>query len=121
MAGALCLLGPFAGLAMTVLGVQQAFQVLGGNSVGDPQELSVSIGNVLIATIIGFGFGVAGLVFTGIALFGMRYRAPWLFWFLSVCGVILLGGVPIGTVLGIGLITYCVINRSEFLRRGESA
>lgn len=115
MTGAFFQLGPLLGLTGTVIGMVHAFITLSSSSTSDPQRLSANMGNALIATTIGLGFCLVGLVFINIALFGMHYRAPWFFWFLMVYGGVLLLGFPVGTVMGVALLAFCLMRKEEFL------
>lgn len=85
------------------------------SGISDPLQLSENIGEVLIATAIGLGFSLVGLVLIGIALFASRYRAPWFFWFLVIYGGLLLFNFPVGTVFGIFILVYCLTNKTQFL------
>jgi len=111
--------GPIIGAIGTAIGMLRAFSTLQADGISDPRVLSANIGEVLTATIIGFGLGVVGLVLIILALFVSRYREEWFYWFLVIYGAVLLAGFPIGTLLGIVILTYCLTNRSEFLRRPE--
>jgi biopolymer transport protein ExbB/TolQ len=101
LTGAFFQVGPLIGMAGTVIGMMRAFKTLESSSgISDPQQLSANISEVLIATAIGLGFSVVGLVLICIALFASRYRAPWLFWFLVIYGGILLCCFPVSAVFG---------------------
>lgn len=115
LTGAFFQLGPFIGAIGTTIGMMRAFQTLGSNGVSDPQRLSANIGEVLLATAIGLGFSLVGLILICIALFASRFRAPWFFWFLVIYGCILLCGFPIGTIFGVVILTFSVTRRHEFL------
>ena len=52
--GVILALGPVWGMLGTMFGMMHAFQVLGGNGVGDPKALSGAIGDTLLATTAGF-------------------------------------------------------------------
>jgi hypothetical protein len=80
-------------------------------------EMNSILGNALVLMLVGLGLGIAGLVLLIIALTSSRYREEWFFWFLIVYGVLLLGGFPIGTAVGVFFIVYCLTKRREFLHR----
>ena len=103
-----------------LLQLTHAFETLGSSGTADPQRLSANISEVLLATVIGLGLSLIGLVLICIALFASRYRAPWFFWFLVIYGAILLYGFPVGTVIGTIILVYCFTSRAQFLRRNES-
>ena len=97
--------------------MMHAFDTLAATpGISDPQRLSANISEVLIATVVGLGLSIIGLVFLCVALFGCRYRAEWFFWFLVMYGGLLLFGFPIGTAVGIVLLVFCITRRHEFLK-----
>lgn len=115
--GALLQLGPVVGLLGTLIGMMGAFRTLGSGGIAEPQHLGANIGVVLCATAAGLALGLMGLVLLCIALFSCCYRAEWFFWFLVIYGGILLCGFPVGTVLGIIILVYCLTHRAQFLTR----
>lgn len=65
VAGGLLLTGPLWGLIGTLLGMVHAFSALGARGPASPDDLSNSIGQVLMSTVAGFlawPFGIALLV-----------------------------------------------------------
>ena len=121
LTGAFLQLGPIVGMVGTTIGMMHAFKTLeSSNGISDPQRLSANISEVLIATVVGLGLSLTGLVLICIALFASRYRAPWFFWFLVIYGAILLCGFPVGTVIGIIILVYCLTNKAQFLSVNES-
>ncbi|QYY35715.1 hypothetical protein [Ruficoccus sp. ZRK36] len=48
------------------------------------------------------------------SLFGQKYRAKWFFWFLIVYSTLMLTAIPVGTLLGIGLLIFLIVKRKEF-------
>jgi hypothetical protein len=100
--------------------MMHAFETLGKDGVGDPQRLSANIGEVLIPTAIGFGVSLAGLALICIALFRYRYRAKWFFWYLTISSCILLFGFPVGTIIGVIILSFCLARKHEFLTPGTS-
>ena len=114
--GALLQFSPLIGAAGTTVGMMSIFKTLGGSdNVSDPQELSANIGQVLIVTATGFGLSLVGLVLLCIALFALRYRAPWFFWFLVIYGGLLVLGFPVGTIFGGVFLVFCLSHKNEFL------
>lgn len=112
--GACMQAGPLIGLVGTVIGMKKAFDSLGSSGIGDPSQLSNSIGWVLIATVIGILVGLIGAVLVFVSLLGFRYRAEWFFWFLVIYGAISLLSFPVGTVTGIAFLVYGITNRTQF-------
>ena len=98
--------------------MMRAFDTLSSTppGIGDPQQLGTHIGEALIATLVGFGLSIIGLILLCIALFGCRYRAEWFFWFMVIYGGVLLLSFPIGTVVGIMFLVFCMTPRHEFLK-----
>jgi hypothetical protein len=118
--GAWLQLGPVIGAAGAALGMMRAIGTLAeAPGVSDPQRFSADIGEVLIATAAGLVLSVVGLVLVCIALFGYRYRAEWFFWFLVIYGALLLLGFPVGSVVGLVFLVFCLTRRHEFLNRHE--
>jgi MotA/TolQ/ExbB proton channel family protein len=117
LTGAILQLGPLVGLLGTVVSVIHGFNTLESSSPGiaDPQRLRANVGETLYATIAGLILSLIGLVLLFIALFGCRYRAEWFFWFLVIYGALLLFGFPIGTVIGLIFIIFCLTRKHEFL------
>ena len=75
--GALLTLAPVFGLLGTVFGMMRAFDTLGSTGLGDPQALSASIGDTLIATAAGLFLCPVGIVVLTLSLvFFFRLRRP---------------------------------------------
>lgn len=89
------------------------------SGIADPVQLASAFGDSLLITAIGFGISIIGIVLFMIALLGSRYRATWFFWFLVIYGGLALFNFPVGTLIGVFLLFFCLVNRSEFFR--ESA
>lgn len=114
--GAILQLGPFIGAVGTTIGMMRAFATLEATpGVGDPQQLSASIGNVLVLTAVGLAISAIGLVLLCIALFGCRYRAECFFWFLVIYSGILFFSFPVGPVFAVVFLIFCIKHRQEFL------
>ena len=115
--GAWLQLGLVFGLGGTVIGMINAFEKIAENGTGDPTLLANDISFALITTAIGLIPALLGLVFLGIALFGMKYRSLWFFWFLIIYSGLWALNFPIGTIIGVALIIYLIWNKDEFLKR----
>lgn len=110
-------LGPFVGLAGTVVGMQRTFSALGNETISaaaDPSHLSAAIGEVLYATAAGLVIGLLGAVFILLAVQRFGCRAPWLYWVMLIAGCLHLLTFPIGTIIGILLLVVALGKRSEF-------
>nr|WP_281398112.1 MotA/TolQ/ExbB proton channel family protein [Ruficoccus amylovorans] len=119
--GAWLQLGALLGVGATIYGMVRAFKQIAAESQVDPQVLADNISASLTSTMIGLPFALVGLILMAIALFGMKYRATWFFWFLTIYGVLLLPGFPLGTLLGIGLLIFLIVKKDEFLAPASSA
>ncbi len=97
--GAWMQLGPFIGVAGTVLGMIRAFQEMGSSGVGDPGSLSKPIGEVLISTAVGMVASFVGLVLMLIGFVLYQCRQRWLVWLLICVGAVWLTVVPAGVIL----------------------
>ncbi|MGV3659856.1 MAG: MotA/TolQ/ExbB proton channel family protein [Prosthecobacter sp.] len=81
--GAWLQLLPLLGIIGTGLGMMRAFSTLTTHGAGDPAKLSAAIGEVLIATAVGFWGGMIGFVLLGFSLFVQRNQPRWVkvvFW-----------------------------------------
>lgn len=112
-------LGPLFGLFGTIIGMIGAFQTMGSEGMGKPEALAEDIGVALITTAIGLCIGLIGLILILIAHFALKYKAPWLFWFLTVYSIFMMLNFPIGTVLGVCLLIYLITRRNEFKIKTE--
>ena len=113
--GACMQAGPLIGLVGAVMGMWKAFANVNSTGLSDPAELSNTIGNVLIANVVGIGVGLIGVVLIFVSLLACHYRAAWFFWFLVIYGIISLAAVPVGTIIGGAFLVYSLTNRNEFL------
>ncbi|MEJ7596231.1 MAG: hypothetical protein WKF77_32385 [Planctomycetaceae bacterium] len=55
-----------------------------------------------------------------IALIRYRFRSVWLFWFIVFFSLYSLGTFPIGTVVGVGALTFCYLRENEFRENKHS-
>lgn len=81
--GAWLQLLPLLGIMGTTFGMVRAFSTLTTHGAGDPAKLSAAIGEVLIATALGFWGGMIGFGFLGFAMFVQRNQPRWvrvIFW-----------------------------------------
>ncbi len=79
------------------------------------------MGMVLYATAVGSVVALVGIILILVALFGVRYRAPWFLTALWVLSILWLrSSPPIGPILGIVVIVYLVIHRSEFTEQSPA-
>lgn len=115
-------LGTVVGLLGTIIGMVRAFGRLAQNQTTQPAALANDMGIVLYVTAVGSVVALVGIILILVALFGARYRAPWFLTALWVLSILwLLSSPPIGAILGIVVIVYLVIHRSEFTEQGPDA
>ena len=119
IAGVICLFGPIVGMLGAVVMMTLAFHSLGANGIADPHMLAANVGSILWVTVAGLVLLVIGIVLLVVSLFGLGYRAPWLFYFLVIDGALLLFNFPVGTIIGIALLIFCVMQKDEFLTDGK--
>jgi hypothetical protein len=96
----------------------QAFNQIAAENQADAQALADNISTSVTSTMVGLSVALVGLILMAIALFGMKYRAKWFFWFLTIYGILMLPGFPLGTILAIGLLVYLIAQRKAFLAPG---
>ncbi len=116
LAGAVLQLGPVIGVLGTVAGTMRAFQTLGSRGIDNPRQLAAAMSIVLCATAAGAVLGLVGLILLLVSVFGCRYRAPWLFWFLVIYGGVMVFAYPVGTIIGAALLVICLTCRDQFLK-----
>lgn len=83
---------------------------------GDPSRLSALIGEALIAINTGMLVALVGAMLILIAIYGKRYRAPWLFWLLIILGVVYLPALPLGSLIGLAFLIVAIATRKTLLR-----
>ncbi len=106
--------GPIIGLLGTTIGMIRAFRKISPQSTVQAEALAGDIGFALWATAIGLTLAVVGVPLIMIALFGLRYRAPWFYTTLIACCILWLFAFPLGTILAICLINYLMNRKKEF-------
>jgi len=107
-------LGPYIGLLITIFGVTNTFSA--HKEPTDLKMFSAEMTHDLIPTWVGLICGLLGIVLIFISLVSYRYRAQWFFWFLMIYGTLSLFMYPIGTVIGLALLVFCLTYRKEFFR-----
>ena len=73
--GALLTLGPVWGLLLSSLKMSRAFEILGKAGVADPQHLALTIGDSLMAMMIGLILCPFGLVVLGVSIIFLIKKA----------------------------------------------
>ncbi len=89
--GAWLQLAQVIGIVGTVMAMMRAFSILKTEGAGDPAKLSEAIGEVLVYTVAGIGPSLIGLALVTIAITACRYRAAWMWRFLCLYGLIVIG------------------------------
>ncbi len=116
--GSILLLGgPLFGLMGTIIGMLSAFQTMGSEGSENAEALASDIGFSLITTTIGLCIGIIGGIMMLIALFVVKYRAPWFFWYYVIMSTLGLFNFPVGTILGALMLVYLILHRKEFINR----
>ena len=112
-------LGAVVALIGTVIGIVQAFSSLAGSDTTPSSALAEEIGKVLGPVAVGSVFGLIGIILILVALFRLRYRAPWFRTMLWVLSILWLMSFPIGTIVGVIVIVYLVKHKEEFAEQGK--
>ncbi|WP_395740982.1 MotA/TolQ/ExbB proton channel family protein [Prosthecobacter sp.] len=112
--GAWLQLAQFIGLVGTVIGMQKAFSTIKTSGAGDPEILSGAIGEVLISSAAGIAISFIGVLLVLFSITACRYRAVWMFWFLSLYG----GLITFSYFFPFGLffLIFALMKKDEFLR-----
>lgn len=118
--GAVLQLGSVVGLIGSLIGMFSALRTMGAEGAGNAEALANDIGFALIATAIGLCIALIGLVFILLALFGAGYRAPWFFRFLAVLSSLWILSLSWGTLIGIILLIYLILNKEQFLKQPDT-
>ena len=105
----LCALGT---LIFSLVGILREFDKMSAES--DPSKLAGGISSALTPMAAGSVVGLVGIILISIALFSLRYRAPWFRTMLWVLAIIWLPAFPVGTILGVILIIYLIKHKNEF-------
>ena len=96
------------------LGAGNLVHTILDSGLGDLSTLGPALEEVFAVSLPGGIVGGAGLALLTLALVGVRYRAPWFFWFLIFDAVLLLPLLPAGTAAGVFFLGYCLWKRREF-------
>jgi hypothetical protein len=115
----LLLAGPLFGLMGTIIGMLSAFQTMGSEGSENAEALASDIGFSLITTTIGLCIGIIGGIMMLIALFVVKYRAQWFFWYYAIMSTLGLFNFPVGTILGSLMLVYLITHREEFKKKSR--
>ncbi len=107
-------LGTVVGLIGTIIGMVQAFGRLATSETAQAAALANDISIALYSTVAGLVVALVGDILILVALFGVRYRAPWFRTALWVLSILWLIRFPIGTILAIVVMVYLVNHKKEF-------
>ena len=113
-------LGSVLGLVCTTVAIVRYFSSLTDSQTAQASTLAQEIGKALGPAAIGSVFGLIGIILILVALFRIRYRAPWFRTMLWVLSILWLMSYPIGTVLGIIVIIYLVRHEDEFTEQSPA-
>jgi len=116
IAGVILQFGTLLGIAGTVIGMVRAFPLLGQHTEEAQQAVAEYIALALYTTAGGMVLSAAGTILLLIALFRVKYRAPWFRVALWIFSILWLFSIPIGTILGIVVIVYLVKHKAEFIK-----
>jgi len=107
--------GMLVGLAGTVIGMVRAFAKLSKQGDASTQDaLARDISLALYAHAGGLLVAAVGIILLLVALWGVKYRAPWFRIALWILAVLWLFSFPIGTILAIVVMIYLSNHREEF-------
>ena len=112
--GVVLQLGTVVGLIGTIIGMVRAFGRLAESETAQTAALANDISIALYTTAAGSVVALVGIIMILVALFGVRYRAPWFQTVLWILSILWLLSFPIGTILGIVFIVYLVNHKTEF-------
>ena len=101
-------LGSVLGFVCTIIAMVRYFSGLADSGTAQASGLAQEISKVLGPAAAGSVFGLIGIILIFVALFRIRYRAPWfrtMLWLMSF---------PLGTILGIIVIIYLARHKDEF-------
>ena len=118
---ALLLGGPLFGFIGTIIGMFSAFQTMGSEGSENADAIAADIGFSVITTSIGLCIGIIGGVMMLVALFIVKYRAPWFFWYYAIISTLGLFDFPAGAILGSLMLVYLITHREEFLKKDQSS
>jgi len=110
--------GFLIGHLLWVILIVRAFLLM-GTGVQPSQALATRIGVAIYVELFASILFILSAVLLLIALFKMKYRAPWFKTALWIISVLWLFGFPIGTVLGIIVMVYLNKHGAEFMKQVE--
>jgi len=113
-------LGTLVGLVGTIICMARVFSNMADSETTQSPVLASEISMVLGPAVVGSVLGLIGIILILVALFGIRYRAPWFRTVLWVVSILWLMSFPIGTILGIIVIIYLVRHQDEFTERAPA-
>jgi len=113
-------LGSVLGLVCTSIAMVRYFSNLADSATVQAAALAQEISKVLGPAVTGSVFGLIGIILILVALFRIRYRAPWFRTMLWVLSILWLFSFPIGTILGIVVIFYLVKHKDEFAEQSPA-
>ena len=116
LSGAILQASTVLGFIRAAISFQIAFQQLTSSSdagIPAPTQLSALLGEAVIALSVSMLISLVGAVLILIALFACRYRAPWLFKFLFIVGILYLPLLPLGPLIGIGFLIAAFATRKS--------
>lgn len=116
LTGAILQIATANGIIRAVLDFISSFrQLTSSSSIGDPTQLSALIGEAIITLSTSMLISLVGAILILIALVTCRYRAPWLFKFLLIVGILYLPLLPLGTLIGLGFLITAFATRKTLL------
>lgn len=111
--------GFLIGHVSAVVIVIRAFLRLSTSAPNQSEALASSVSVAVYIWIMVMLMFVVGAVLLMIALFKMKYRAPWFETAMWIVSALWLFGFPIGTVLGIIGMIYLKMHGAEFSKQVE--
>ncbi len=116
--GTLLQSGIVVGFVVTLIQMGRAMSVLDPSEPMPRPEVAAALQISFRVVGIGLIMGFAGGLFTLAALFGCRYRAPWLHSVLCVLSIFWLVTSPL---VGLAMIAYLVLDRKSFMGPSDSS
>ncbi|MFZ4655289.1 MAG: MotA/TolQ/ExbB proton channel family protein [Methylococcaceae bacterium] len=114
-------LGLVVGPIGTIIGMIQSFGRLPTSETAQAAAVATDISIALHSTVAGLVVALVGDILILVALFGVRYRAPWFrtaLWVLSILWLLIF---PICIILAIVVMVYLVNHKNEFTDRDRDA
>ena len=99
------------GLISTIYEISQVFEFISLYGNGDPKIMKEGISQALVPTVLGLLFGIWGVPILCVAIWGCRYRRPWLYHVIKIYALFMLLVFPVGTVIGI--VTLLVLRHGK--------